>query len=546
MIHFSALSRTHCRRILSALTVSLMLGNAAGALADEIVIDNSPDTDDMMVMGTETPEDLSGGALIEDTGNSSEGVVGLTIDELESESAPDAELIDEITLTPADPERIKAHLEALLETADPTGSEEELSMASYIGEQMKALGYTVQQQPFHEGFVNINGIDAPGVNLIAERGADSQESRTRDIFLIVTHYDSMTLPQADPAAGEKIPYANDKSGAVVLLETARILSQVETDTDLCFLFLSGQEDGGYGARAFISSLSDENRGRIRGVLAVDRVGYDTGMPSILKTQTGEVNQIAALVRENGLWQEAGLILDGLSTLPEEDADLAAEESLLIGDTALAGDTALSGDTALAGDTALSGDTALAGDTALSGDSALSGDGVTEDGILPETEEEPAGSVEIPALWSCLADPFVVSEDADPVLDPDLNSIQSIFADAGFLSAQITQYDQERDLELYLKTKELGLADSAAQDLRDLYMARQQDGIYNTADTFNNAQILGLEESTLGAGSSEGSEALSETETETEDGLSLPQADPVLLARCADVTAQTLAYIMDTE
>lgn len=528
MIHFSALSRTHCRRILSALTVSLMLGNAAGALADEIVIDNSPDTDDMMAMGTETPEDLSGGALIEDTGNSSEGVVGLTIDELESETAPDAELIDEITLTPADPERIKAHLEALLETADPTGSEEELSMASYIGEQMKALGYTVQQQPFHEGFVNINGLDAPGVNLIAERGADSQENRTRDIFLIVTHYDSMTLPQADPAAGEKIPYANDKSGTVVLLETARILSQVETDTDLCFLFLSGQEDGGYGARAFISSLSDENRARIRGVLAVDRVGYDTGMPSILKTQTGEVNQIAALVRENGLWQEAGLILDGLSALPEEDADLAAEESLLIGDTAL------------------SGDTALAGDTALSGDSALSGDGVTEDGILPETEEDPAGSVEIPALWSCLADPLVVSEDADPVLNSDLNSIQSIFADAGFLSAQITQYDPERDLELYLQTKELGLADSAAQDLRDLYMARQQDGIYNTADTFNDAQILGLEESTLGAGSSEGSEALSETETETGDELSLPQADPVLLSRCADVTAQTLAYIMDTE
>ena len=144
---------------------------------------------------------------------------------------PIMELVPKIDLIDADAERIQVHLEKLMEVEDPTGSEGELTIAAYITEQMKALGYTVEGQAFHEGFLNVNGIDAPGVNLIAERGADTQEGRTRDIFLVVTHYDSKTVVE------EGDPYANDKSGVVVLLEAARILAQEETDTDLCFLSL---------------------------------------------------------------------------------------------------------------------------------------------------------------------------------------------------------------------------------------------------------------------------------------------------------------------
>ena len=266
MFHFNTVKRT-CRRAVSVLTAALLLSSGMAVTADEIVIDNGTadeividsgsDSEEILIPDTEAPADVSGDALIVDSGNQSDEAVGLTIDELEADTSPETELI-EIELIPAEAKRVSTHLEALLKNADPTGSNEELMTASYIGAQMKALGYTVQQQPFHEGFVNVNGIDAPGVNIIAERGADSQENRTRDIFLVVTHYDSITLPEEDAASeSEKIPYANDKSGVVVLLEAARILSQVETDTDLCFLFLSGQEDGGYGAKAFIKSLSDE-------------------------------------------------------------------------------------------------------------------------------------------------------------------------------------------------------------------------------------------------------------------------------------------------
>ena len=535
MFHAFSFSRA-CRRAVSVLAVSLLLGSCASVAADEIVIDNAPDSGDMLIPDTEAPADMSGGSLIEDSG-SSDAVVGLTIDELQTETSPEEELVDEIELIPADTQRISAHLKALLTYANPTGSDEELITASYIGEQMKALGFTVQQQPFHEGFVNVNGIDAPGVNVIAERGANSEENRTRDIFLVVTHYDSITLPEEDASTDSaKIPYANDKSGAAVLLETARILSQVETDTDICFLFLSGQEDGGYGAKAFIDSLSEANRSRITGVLAVDRVGYDTGMPNVIKTWTGDANDIAALVQESGIWQEAGLILDGVRPLPE---DLSSTEDPLSGE-----------------ETALADDTALAGDTALSGDTALADGAEPEDGIAPETEADDSAETKIPAVWSCLMDPYVVSPNADPVSNPDLNSIQSIFADAGFPSAQVTQYDPERDLELYQQTIDLDLADLTASDLADTVLERLNEGIYNTSETFNDVEILGLEDSILSQdtslagdtvpGTEAAEQADTETETETETEIRLPETDPVLLAQNADVLAEVLAYIMDAE
>ena len=152
------------------------------------------------------------------------------------------------------------------------------------------------------------------------------------------------------------------------------------------------------------------------------------------------------------------------------------------------------------------------------------------------------------------DPYVVSPDADPVSNPDLNSIQSIFADGGFRSAQITQYDPERDLELYQQTTDLGLADLTASDLAETVLQRYNDGIYNTSETFNDVEILGLEDSILGQDTSLAGDAVPEeetaaqadTETETEAEMELPETDPVLLAQNADVLAEVLAYIMDAE
>ena len=548
MLRKNRFPRQSSGRALALLAVSSLLLTSVPVFGEDgIMIDDSPDLEEPAIMIPEessSSEDAldSSGLFIEDSGSGSQLEDGISMEDVEAEE-PITELIPEIDLIDADVERIRAHLEKLTATEDPTGSEGELTIAAYITEQMKALGYTVEGQAFHEGFLNVNGIDAPGVNLIAERGADSQEGRTRDIFLVVTHYDSKT------AAEEGDPYANDKSGVVVLLEAARILAQEETDTDLCFLFLSGQEDGGYGAQAFVDTLKDDLRNRITGVLAVDYVGYDTGMPNIIKTASGEANRIASLVQEEGLWQEARMIVDGIRPMPQETADTSAESDGIPTESdgiPAEADGIPSEEASMSG----SGFVTLEDAGNLSGDSTQA---------PPETEEPDR----VPAVWSCLADPHVVSEDADPVNNPDLHSIQSIFANAQFTAAQISQSEPDTDRELYLDTIEKGLADTTADRLMGAIRQVQNDGIYESIDTFNEIEIVGLEDVSAGilsedtamqsveAGEQTGMDGTQSDmngipESETESEVPLPSIDPLLLAQNADILAQTLMRIMGTE
>ena len=530
MLRKNRFPRQSSGRALALLAVSSLLLTSVPVFGEDgIMIDDSPDLEEPAIMIPEessSSEDAldSSGLFIEDSGSGSQLEDGISMEDVEAEE-PITELIPEIDLIDADVERIRAHLEKLTATEDPTGSEGELTIAAYITEQMKALGYTVEGQAFHEGFLNVNGIDAPGVNLIAERGADSQEGRTRDIFLVVTHYDSKT------AAEEGDPYANDKSGVVVLLEAARILAQEETDTDLCFLFLSGQEDGGYGAQAFIDTLKADLRNRITGVLAVDHVGYDTGMPNIIKTASGEANRIASLVQEEGLWQEARMIVDGIRPMPEETDGIPSESDNL----------------------------SDSGIVVLEDAGSLSGEGTQASSVPDPGQDQDL----VPAVWSCLADPYAVSEDADPVYKPDLHSIQSIFANAQFTAAQISQYEPDTDLSLYRDTLGKGLADTTAERLMDAVRQVQNDGIYESIDTFNEVEIVGLEDVAAGilseetaaqpeeAGEQTGtdvrqSEENGIPETETESDVSLPHTDPQLLAQNADILAQTLIRVMKAE
>ena len=157
----------------------------------------------------------------------------------------------------------------------------------------------------------------------------------------------------------------------------------------------------------------------------------------------------------------------------------------------------------------------------------------------------------------------MSEDADPVNNPDLHSIQSIFANAQFTAAQISQYEPDTDRALYLDTIEKGLADTTAERLMDAVRQVQNDGIYESIDTFNEVEIVGLEDVAAGILSEETAAQPEETgeqtgmdgtqsevngipETETEAEASLPAADPQLLAQNADMLAQTLMRIMKTE
>lgn len=458
-------------------------------------------------------------------------------------------------LMAANADRVQEYLDSMTQVESPTGSEGELTVAAYIETRLGEMGYTVQEQAFHEGFLNEDGIDAPGVNILAERGANSQNNRKKDIFLVVTHYDSKRSPE------EGDPFANDKSGAAVLIETARILAEVVTDTDICFVFLSGEEDGGYGAKNFISALSEENRSRITGVLTVERVGYDSETPCVLKTCTGEANPLGDIVQQLGIANDANLALSS-ETDPSDDEDGTwvgvGESSDGYIDEATAAEIAA----AQTGDGSASSD-----DQTIYLDSDEYIDDDSADMTLGE-EETQTPDVPMPSAWSYL-------KDSSPTL--------TNFANQSFTTVAVSQYMPDLDAESYEETKALGLADTTVEAVNqaqgivtentDTAAAPQAVTVQGNVD--GSAAAIQLEDSNLTGSaddtlSLEQDTALQGTDAAAPDGTSIekpapdsaaanapdaiaaeedsyvdvPVIDAGLVADTTNVIAASLATIMD--
>ena len=262
--------------------------------AEEVVAVNAEDAD-LLIEDDEDVVVISQGESLEQVLSQEEAEA-----QAQAQAVPILEDTD-VTLQDASEASIRDTLAMLLAQDNPTGSDGELEVCDMISRTMEQMGYTVSTQAFHEGFINDSFTDVPGVNIIAERGADS-DARNEGIIVLCAHYDSKTDPE------EEDLLANDKSGTAVLMETARILKDVRTDTDVCFLFLSGEEDGGYGAARLAESLDAEILSRIRGVIYVGTVGMNTASADLIGTGSGMENRLSQVLAATGreydsTWQE---------------------------------------------------------------------------------------------------------------------------------------------------------------------------------------------------------------------------------------------------
>lgn len=308
--------------------------------------------------------DSSGNGLIEDAGHAVQNDSGISMEELqkamdsgdqdalrriaegETGSSAGGDGTQSETAAPepeipgmAEPESVRQVLQALSAYDSMTGSDDELRAADYIAGKMKEYGYTVETQPFHEGFVDETGNDEQGLNIIAERGADSERNRTDGIFLVVTHYDTKRKKEKGD------PFTADRTGVCALLEAARVLQNIKTDTDICFVFLSGEEDGLYGSKYFVRTLSDEMRARIRGVLDVERVGYVPETLYVLANADGQDNDVTMRIRQAVLSigeEAAAAVPDGIQAeneTAEADGDGGVQTESALDDGSQAGETA---------------------------------------------------------------------------------------------------------------------------------------------------------------------------------------------------------------
>lgn len=186
-------------------------------------------------------------------------------------------------LEEANPFYLQESLEILGESPRVAGSAQERAAAEYMGRLLSGYGYHVTQQRF-----SVDGKqNAMGTNIIAVRKTSYTDS---DIVIVGSHYDTEAgVPGAGSCA----------AGTVTMLETARLLAKMPSDTELRFVCFSGQGDGSDGARCYVNSLTEDERARVVGHIQLGAMGYEDNSGLMLGTDDGNstllgdmMNQIA--------------------------------------------------------------------------------------------------------------------------------------------------------------------------------------------------------------------------------------------------------------
>lgn len=208
---------------------------------------------------------LAGAALTGCAGPSTRVIV-------RSETGNNHELPGEIpVLEEVNPYYLQESLALLSETPRYGGSRGERDAVKYIQQLLGDYGYQVEIQRFR--YETESGVRT-GTNVEAVREASSRDS---DILVICSNHDT----------GKESPGANDNgSGTAALLETARLLSRIPTDTELRFVSFAQCGSERLGARHYVESLGKRERERIVGVVELDQMGHVSNGEMVLGTVDG--------------------------------------------------------------------------------------------------------------------------------------------------------------------------------------------------------------------------------------------------------------------
>ncbi len=161
------------------------------------------------------------------------------------------------------------------------GPEHDLARANIVT-LFQSYGWDVQLHPF-------NYFGGTYYNVVATRTGVSFPNQE---YIVGAHYDSVDNPGADDNA----------SGTALILETARVLGQYESDYTIRLIAFDREEQGLYGSYAYASQHSGDDG---LAVISGDMVNTDTGTGSALtyarSNDTWLINSI-----NQALWDYGGL------------------------------------------------------------------------------------------------------------------------------------------------------------------------------------------------------------------------------------------------
>lgn len=165
------------------------------------------------------------------------------------------------------------------------GTPGEGEAAEYMMRLLGDYGYETRRQSFTSDR-GLDGESISGTNIIGIRKAPSPDA---DILIIGASHDS---EPGSPGAN------NNASGAVALLECARLLSRLPTDTELRFASFAGNGEIRTGSRHYVDSLTEAERQRVIGVIQLDTLGYVTEPGIMLGTIDGKETLLGNLLYDS--------------------------------------------------------------------------------------------------------------------------------------------------------------------------------------------------------------------------------------------------------
>lgn len=144
-------------------------------------------------------------------------------------------------------------------------------VANWAKGQLETMDYSTKIESFPVA-------GGASFNVIADK--TGKGTGTRNLVLVVGHLDSINESDGSTA---NAPGADDNgSGSAGVLEIARALKNHPGVHDLRFILFGGEEQGLYGSKQYVASLSVSERNRIRAVINMDMIGsLNTASPTVL-------------------------------------------------------------------------------------------------------------------------------------------------------------------------------------------------------------------------------------------------------------------------
>jgi acetylornithine deacetylase/succinyl-diaminopimelate desuccinylase-like protein len=154
-------------------------------------------------------------------------------------------------------------------TGRETGSEGLRWAKDYVNETLVSLGYEVEIMNWsRDGYKDQNIITR-------KRGLVYPDE---EIYFIA-HLDGYL--DNNPAADD------DASGAVSLLELARILSGRSLSRTVVIFFSTGEEHGSLGSRSYVNQISKRQLNAIKYLVSIEMLGYDSNNDGKMELWTGD-------------------------------------------------------------------------------------------------------------------------------------------------------------------------------------------------------------------------------------------------------------------